>query len=92
VVLEMVQVPELQRLAPTLRWLHNICFTLPIRQDKTRQFINARRVNRKGNYYNLTIHFPRYVVISLNLASCSLNYQAGFGISKPKSTGSASTD
>ena len=59
-VLEMVQVPELQRLAPTRRWLHNICFTLPIRQDKTRQFINARRVNRKGNYYNLTIHFPRY--------------------------------
>jgi transposase-like protein len=30
----------------------------------TIQFIDARRITRKGNYYNLTIHFPRYVLIS----------------------------
>jgi hypothetical protein len=33
-------------------------------QYNTIQFIDARRITRKGNYYNLTIHFPRYVLIS----------------------------
>ncbi len=34
-------------------------------QYNTIQFINARRATRKGNYYNLIIHFPKYVLISL---------------------------
>jgi hypothetical protein len=32
-------------------------------QYNTIQSINARRVNRKGNYYNLTIHSPSYVAV-----------------------------
>ncbi len=40
-------------------------------QYNTIQFINARRVTRKGNYYNLTIHFPKYVLISSKLIQSS---------------------